>query len=646
MDHPNSIMKKLTYILIIHVFLFSFIFSQSIPNIKQLKKQYEEFMKNQDNINLNLDNDIEGKIEGDLPNTEELDLRYYDSFKSIYKEDRGPLFFGYDFFENIDTLKIWNNLPVPVSYQLGPGDEVIISLWGETQLRESYIISRDGMIYIEKVGQFSLIGKSIEQAKKYLEEQFQKVYETLKGSRPSTFIDVSLGKLKSINVTFIGEVKIPGVHPIHPFSTALTGLIQVGGVDTTGSLRNIQIIRSNNDIYKVDFYKFLLSGKIGNTNLRLQESDVVFIPPRLSRIELKGAFKRAGIYEAIESDNTADIIDYAGGLRSNAEQTILIYKDIVEGDDRLMNKTNLSYISYYDANNYDVKGLKKIMVYKKPTFNKTVYIYGQVKNPGIYGFEEGMNMLDLIKIVGGLFDDTFYKTIYAPRADIIRRDPKSNYPKVIPINLEELKQGNQTQNIKLHNWDIIFVRKNKNFTIPKQVQITGEVNVPGFYTLTKPRENLEEILSRSGGFTNRAFKDGIQLYRDTAQVALDNFNFSLADGDSIHVPDYPGVVQVIGEVYNPGYVQYRKRRKLINYIEAAGGFTLNARTKYITIIEANGNVIVKDSFLAPRIKEGSLIIIHKQREQQPFDVTSFFRDAASIAASLTTIIYIIKQQSN
>ena len=115
------------------------------------------------------------------------------------------------------------------------------------------------------------------------------------------------------------------------------------------------------------------------------------------------------------------------------------------------------------------------------------------------------------------------------------------------------------------------------------MQITGEVNIPGYYTLTKPRETLQNLIERSGGYTNRAFNDGIQLYRDTIKVALDNFNFSLSDGDSIHVPSYPGVVQVIGEVYNPGYVQFRKRRSLNSYIEASGGYSLYARKKYITI---------------------------------------------------------------
>ena len=635
-------MKKNLTILILQLFPMFFLLGQSVSDIQRAKQQYENFLLDQQRSNLSSDISVIDQIDGDIPKTEEIGFKYYE--KDIDESELQELmFFGYDFFNTRDTLAIWNNLPIPSSYKLGPGDEIIISLWGETQLRDNYTIGRDGTVYIKRVGQLNLTGKSMEQAKKYLEKQFQKVYETLKGSQPSSYLDVSLGKLKSINVTFVGEVKIPGIHPVHPFSTALTGLIQAGGIDTIGSLRNIQIIRSENNLYNVDLYKFLLFGQTDDANKRLQDNDVIFIPPRSSRVEIMGAVKRPGIYEARDSDNLGEIVDFAGGLRSNANNNLLVHYNYSNSTN---NKLGLEYVPYNDANKKFDDNIKRIKVYTMPEYNKSIYIYGQVKNPGSYGFEKGMHILDLLNMVGGLFDKTFYKTIYAPRADIIRRDFKSSFPKVIPINLEELKQGNTTQNIELQNWDIVFVRKNKNFTIPKQVKITGEVNIPGFYTLSKPRETLEDLLSRAGGFTDRAFKDGIQLYRDTMQVALDNFNFSLTHKDSIYVPDFPGVVQVLGEVYKPGYVQYQKRKRLKSYIEAAGGFTLDARKKYITIIQPNGDVKVKDSFWTPTVKEGALIIIHKERKKLPFDVTSFLKDSASIAASLTTIIYIINSQSN
>ena len=154
------------------------------------------------------------------------------------------------------------------------------------------------------------------------------------------------------------------------------------------------------------------------------------------------------------------------------------------------------------------------------------------------------------------------------------------------------------------------------------MQITGEEKIPGVYSLRRPQESLADLLGRAGGYTDKAFVDGVKLYRDSIQIAMDNFDLSLMDGDSVSVPEHPGVVQGMGEVYNPGYVQYDRGRGLNNYIEAAGGFTLEARKKYITIIYPNGDVRVKDSFIPPRIKEGSLIIVHQEAEKLPFDVTA------------------------
>ena len=298
------------------------------------------------------------------------------------------------------------------------------------------------------------------------------------------------------------------------------------------------------------------------------------------------------------------------------------------------------------AGEISIQYVNRITAYSVPDYTKSVYIFGQVKNPGEYGFEKGMDVLSLIKLAGGMFDDTYYQTIYAKKAEIIRRNPESNFPMIIPINLTELKQGNQTQNIELQNWDIMLVRKNQNFTASKQVQITGEVKIPGVYTLRRPQESLADLFDRAGGYTAKAFVDGVKLYRDSIQVAIDNFNVSLMDGDSVSVPEHPGIVHVIGEVYNPGYVQYDRGRGLNNYIEAAGGFTLEARKKYITIIYPNGDVKVKDSFIPPRVKEGSLIIVQKAEEKLPFDGTAFLKETASIAASMATIFFIIKSQSN
>lgn len=629
-------MRKIT----IHVALILFAgvaLAQSQQDIERYKKQYEQLLQDRSSNQVIGVENISESIDGDIP-TEFIMAEK----KDVEKTEKTLKYFGYNFFTMRDSIPIWDNLPLPSSYRLGPGDEIIISLWGETQLRSSYFIGRDGMVYIERVGQLNLTGKSMEQAGSYLEKQFQKVYETLKGSNPSTFLDVSLGKLKSINVTFVGEVKLPGIHPLHPFSTVLTGLIQTGGVVTTGSLRNIQIIRGDNDPQQVDLYAFLSAGKTAAANTRLQDNDVIFIPTRNSSIEIEGAVKRPGIYESIPGETVADLVDYAGGLKINAQHNLAVYRFNPASSSLEQNAKSVIYVPFNEAHQVTIQGNEQIIVYAVPDYTKSVYVFGQVKNPGEYGFEEGMHLLDLMHLVGGLFDDTYYQTIYAEKADILRRNSKSNFPEIISVNLADLIQGNQTQNIELQNWDIVLVRQNQNFTISKQVQITGSVKVPGVYSLQQPNETLENLLDRSGSFTDQAYVDGVKLFRNNIQVALNSFDLALVDGDSIDVPEHSGVVQVLGEVYNTGYVQYVNKRNLNNYIEAAGGFTLDARKKYITVIYPNGDVKVKGTFITPVIKEGSVIIVHTKEEQLPFDMTEFLKETASIIASLATIFYILQ----
>ncbi|MBT3675430.1 MAG: polysaccharide biosynthesis/export family protein, partial [Candidatus Marinimicrobia bacterium] len=206
---------QIVYILLGVLFL-PVISAQSIQDIQRLKSEYEKFQKGQKQ--LQLPTGVEQGIDpiSGLPKEAQLTPYRFEGDIMEEIEEEGLKHFGYDFFTRRDTVKFWENLPTPANYQLGPGDELVVSLWGETQLRETYTISRDGKIYDDKVGLLNLTGKSIGQAREYLKNQYGRIYATLKGKTPTTFIDVSLGELRTINVNFVGEVKYPGVYPVHP----------------------------------------------------------------------------------------------------------------------------------------------------------------------------------------------------------------------------------------------------------------------------------------------------------------------------------------------------------------------------------------------------------------------------------------------
>ena len=187
------------YSIMFLLWIFSGLFAQSLRDIEQLKKEYDSIQKAVEKTP-----SVMETIDSETPTAD------------IIKIPEGPKptittmnYFGYDFFTVRRDLTIWGNLPVPVDYLLGPGDEIIIALWGETQIRSTHIINREGEVFIDKVGQINLLGLRLDEAKDVLQRRLEQVYSTFKGPQASPFFDLSLGQLKSINVTFVGEVSAP-----------------------------------------------------------------------------------------------------------------------------------------------------------------------------------------------------------------------------------------------------------------------------------------------------------------------------------------------------------------------------------------------------------------------------------------------------
>ncbi|MFQ6674661.1 MAG: SLBB domain-containing protein, partial [Fidelibacterota bacterium] len=506
---------------------------------------------------------------------------------------------------------MWDNLPVPSDYRLGPGDEIIITLWGETQLRSTHVIDREGNIFIDRVGLLNLAGKSLVEARRFLRSQFERAYATLKNPNPSTFMDITMGNLKSINVKFVGEVKSPGIQPVHPFSTVITSLIQAGGVDTTGSLRNIQVIRNNRVFSKIDLYAFLLRGKTDG-DVRLQDQDVVFVPVRESTVSIDGVVKRPAIYEAVGGETVGSLLTYAGDVKAEAQAQVEVRRTIPmdqrESDDMAVESF---YVPYDGVSTRAVKDGDKISVHKILPVSQEVAVYGQVKRPGIYAYEDSMRVLDLLNLAGGIDDETYWRSVYSPRGEIIRRNERGEYSDILPIDLERLREGDDSQNLLLENLDQVVVRQSPFYDPPENVTVLGEVKVPGVYTITRDNEPLESIIERAGGFTERVFEEGIEMFRQGQRVVLRDYTIPVAAGDSVVVPEHPGTVLVRGEVYNPGFIHYKAGKSLKGYVETAGGFTLEADKGNVSVIYANGDVKKRRWFLMtldPKVREGATVV--------------------------------------
>ena len=658
-------MYKLNIIFSFLILFTSFAFSQTLQELTKMKSEYEK-MKKESSV---LIQNQQGQLDGldDVENPNQINFMPYKGFEEKDTLETFSRFFGYDFFTKRDTLGFWENLSIPRNYLLGPGDEIIVSLWGETSLRQTYTISRSGNIYDEKVGVLNVSGKTISEAKSFIKKQFGRIYSTLNSRNPSTFLDISLGSLKSINVNFVGEVKFPGVYAIHPFSNVITGLIQAGGVDTTGSLRSIQIKR-NNEIHKtIDLYDYLLKGNTPDS-IQLIDEDIILVNIRKSTIKIDSSVYRPGIYESLSGESIKQLIGYAGGLKPYASNSINI-KRIVSRENRDWSVMNnqFFYVEYSQSHNVTAQDGDEITINRMLENIQVVEMIGQVKRPGKYIFYEGMSLFDLIELGGGFNDSTFWKSVYQSQAEIVRRDPLSRYEKLINIDLKKISDKQYFKNIKLQNLDRFVVHSNLYFFERKNVEINGEVNIPGSYPLINDNETLQSIINRAGGLTTKSLEDGISIYRDKSyfitnddknlsnqdliddnefgkvRVAWKSEKISLMPGDSIIIKERTGTINISGEVYNPGLIEYKTGKSINSYINEAGGLTQFANRKAIVVVYANGVVVPNKWYSSPKILDGCSIIVNQKEDNEPFDITQFATNWTQIVSSLVTAVILSQQ---
>ena len=251
-------------------------------------------------------------------------------------------YFGYNYFRK--DISFFDNIPTPADYRLGPGDEIILSLWGETNLRKNMIINKDGMIFYNNIGFINLSNQTLESAELILTEQLSEIYSTLKDENNPTQLMLSLGKLKSINIYFSGHIENPGINLIHPFSDIFSAIVQAGGINDKGSLREIQLIREDKIISTVDFYSFFMDGKNTFSSIKLIDGDVIHIPNVKKRVSISGEVNRPYNYELLSGESIFELITYASGFTSNAS-SILILSQITPVEERFSDDNARTSIS-------------------------------------------------------------------------------------------------------------------------------------------------------------------------------------------------------------------------------------------------------------------------------------------------------------
>ena len=542
-------------------------------------------------------------------------------------------------------------IPTPADFRLGAGDEIILSLWGETNLREKFIINKDGLIYYENIGFINLSNKTVDEAELLLVNELSKIYSTLKDSESPTKLMIELGKLKSLNIYFSGEIARPGVQLVHPFSDIFV-LIQAGGINIEGSLRKIQLIRDNKIIALVDLYSFFNNGVNDFSSLRLIDGDIIHIPVIENRVEIRGAVLRPGFYELLKSEELNNLIKYAAGLTAKASSNVTIdtIKPMIDRmtQDNIISSLNVDLTKdKIFLNNGD-----RVLIREVGDSSSKVEIFGRVKVPGTYS-ATNMSLKNILDISGGFDDPIFRKTI---KEDIVilRKDENQFYSKEFIVNY------NDADTFSLNIDDKIFVYEDINYRNSFTYRIEGEVNKPGTYPLTKGI-TLQESIDLAGGLTELTTYENIVITQEFTEVDIDGneklvtknvanapLNFELSQNTVINLIPFENVVNVEGNVYNPGLVAYKKGMTMSNAIIQAGGYKPHSMKKRAYVKRANGEIDKANIFRGrtKRLLPGDTIFVPKNPDPSDFDLTTFIADLSSTLANIAAILLIVDNQTD
>jgi protein involved in polysaccharide export with SLBB domain len=555
-------------------------------------------------------------------------------------------YFGYNYLRK--DISFFDNIPTPADYRLGPGDEIIISLWGENNSRENLTINKDGMIFYNNIGFINLSNHTLESAEIMLREELSQIYSTLKDKDNPTKLMLSLGRLKSMNIYFSGQIENPGINLVHPFSDIFTAIIQAGGITNNGSLREIQLIRNDTVIAKVDFYSFFMNGKNNFSNIKLIDGDVIHVPTIKKRVSILGEVNRPSYYELLNNDTLTDLVNYAAGLTANASSSMIIDTVIPmkdrSSDDNAISSMN---VNFRDANKILLGNGDSVNIKSIPDVNSKVEIYGRIKNPGQYSAINS-TLLNILDIAGG-FDDPLYKQTIIDPIVVLRKDVNQFYSEEMNVQYENAGQ------FKLEVDDKILVYEDTNYKHSFTYRVEGEVAKPGTYALHSTDRTIKEALTLAGGLTvlgstnNLIVKQEWTFIDESGNIAIDSetvnnatLDFIIGINSVIIALPVENVVRVEGNVYNPGLITLIPGKKWPEYIDFAGGYKPETLKGNIYIKRANGNLERTSRFhlVGKKIYAGDTIIVPVDPNPAEFDPAAFTADLLSVLANLVAILAI------
>lgn len=520
----------------------------------------------------------------------------YPTMEEEEKEDPTEQIFGHNIFDNPNlTFEPSMNIATPLNYRLGPGDEVIIDVWGASETTIRQTISPEGSILVSNLGPVYLSGKTVEEANEYLKQEFARIYSGVSGNLPSTQVKLALGEIRSIQVNVMGEVTVPGTYTLSAFASVFHALYHAGGVNDIGTLRAIKVVRGENVIATLDVYDYIMQGKIKD-DIRLQDGDVILVSPYQSLVHITGKVKRPMFYELKSEETMHDLLNYAGNFTGDAYKKAVrvIRKSGREQQIYNVDDTDYTIFKMDDGDEISVDSVLQ-------RFENRVEIRGAVYREGLYQINDEISTVkQLIKKAEGIRGDAFLN-----RA-IIDREHEDLTHEIISVDIKGVLNGTSAD-IPLQKNDVLYIPSIHDLQEERTLTIHGEVANPGTY-LYSDNMSIEDLVLQAGGLLEAAATTKVEVARrvknprsaefsttigqtfvfdlkDGLLIGQGSENFHLAPFDEIYIRKSPAYhpqqnVTVEGEVlFSGSYALSKKNERLSDLVKKAGGITPDAYVK-------------------------------------------------------------------
>lgn len=502
--------------------------------------------------------------------------------------------FGHNIFTNRNlSFAPSTNIPTPKTYKIGPGDEVIIDIWGDNQTNITAEVSPDGTISIPDLGLVNINGMTVSEADSYLRRKLGQIY-SVDGDDAKSEIKLTLGNIRSIQVNVLGEVSVPGTYSLSALSNIYHALYRAGGVSDIGSLRDIQLIRNGKKIASVDVYDFIFRGKTPE-EITLEEGDIIVVPAYGKLVDIAGNVKRPMKYEMKDDETVQNLLDYSGGFAGNA------YKDNISVVRHNGKEYEVYTVDAPDYASFVLEDSDSLTVGQMlDRYANKLEIKGAVYRPGIYQLGNGVNTVSqLIAKADGLMGDAF------TNRGLITREREDYTLEIIPVDIKAVLNGS-AEDIELKKNDVLYIPSIFDLKDIGTITVEGEVAKPGSFVFAE-NTTLEDAIMQAGGLLESASTVRIDVSRRIKDATSSEqtehigevFTFSFKDGyvldgeagfvlqpyDYVFVRRSPSyseqtTVTVDGEVIFPGsYTLTNRSERLSDLVAKAGGINQWAYVK-------------------------------------------------------------------